>query len=108
VNWVTIRERLAIGDNGVGSRQGQEAPLCPIPQFLSAGTKLIHLLPGVGVEASEGAEDLAGSADGSASLSRSRMWVYVVVIILLVSLGVSPLGVKKAPPLLALDVWKLA
>jgi hypothetical protein len=61
--WVRRLSSRAIGYDGVGSRQRQEAPVGPIPQFLSAGTELIHLLPGVGIEATEGAEDLAGTEE---------------------------------------------
>ena len=46
-------EGLPLGDDGVGSRQRQEAPVGPVPEFLSAGTELIHLLPGVGIEMGE-------------------------------------------------------
>ena len=57
-------EGLPLGDDGVGSRQRQEAPVGPVPQFLSPGSELIHLLPGVGIEVTEGAEDLAGTEVG--------------------------------------------
>ncbi len=38
-----------------------EAPVGPIPEFLPPGTKLIHLLPGVGIETGERMKDFAGT-----------------------------------------------
>ena len=54
-------ESLPPGHDGVGCRQRQEAPVGPVPQLLSAGSELIHLLPGFGIETAEAIEDLAGS-----------------------------------------------
>jgi len=53
MSLVRCLEGLPPGHDGVGSRQRQKAPVGPIPEFLSPGTELVHLLPGVGIQAGE-------------------------------------------------------
>ena len=50
-----------VGHDGVGSRQRQEAPVGPVPEFLPPCTELVNLFSGVGIEPGERMEDLAGS-----------------------------------------------
>jgi len=53
MSLVRCLEGLPLGQDGVNSRQREEAPVGPVTQFLSAGSEFVHLFPGVGIEAGE-------------------------------------------------------
>ena len=76
---------LSLDHDCVSSRQRQEAPVRPIPEFLSAGTELVRLFPGIGIKTTKAPRILPGRRYGSVTeqflLARPPTWVLMISLI---------------------------